>query len=131
MFPEQSVLAFTLVRAGNVRACQSTTGACASEVTKRREWRDLKHFTRVSGISIIFLCRPFLSSLQKDLVSISRKPRYFLRKSPGFTPVMGRIAKCMYISRSLYHTAVSKPWPQSFRTEFQRFSQVRDNFCNA
>jgi len=37
--------------------------------------------------------------------------------------VMGRIAKCMYISRSLYHTAVSKPWPQSFRTEFQRFSQ--------
>lgn len=36
---------------------------------------------------------------------------------------MGRIAKCMYISRSLYHTAVSKPWPQSFRTEFQRFSQ--------
>ncbi|KAJ7371329.1 hypothetical protein OS493_026975 [Desmophyllum pertusum] len=29
----------------------------------------------------------------------------------------------MYISRSLYHTAVSKPWPQTFKTEFQRYFQ--------
>ncbi|KAL9967774.1 hypothetical protein ACROYT_G026066 [Oculina patagonica] len=36
---------------------------------------------------------------------------------------MGRIAKCVYVSRSLYHTAVSKPWHQSFRTEFQRCIQ--------
>lgn len=41
---------------------------------------------------------------------------------------MGRIAKCLYISRSLYHTGtVSRPWQHNLRTAFQRCFQVRSS----
>ncbi|CAH3172968.1 unnamed protein product [Porites lobata] len=36
---------------------------------------------------------------------------------------MGHVNKCLYLSRSCYHTAVSRSWPHHFRTEFQRFFQ--------
>lgn len=82
-----------------------------------------------------FCARDLLfSSIQEDFVNISGKLRnfQFSRESPGFTQLMmGRIAKCVCISRSLYHTSVAKPWQQSFRMEFQRFSQVRYNFWTA
>lgn len=41
---------------------------------------------------------------------------------------MGRIAKSLYISRSLYHTGtVSRPWQHNLRTAFQRCFQVRSS----
>ncbi|PFX20023.1 hypothetical protein AWC38_SpisGene15550 [Stylophora pistillata] len=37
---------------------------------------------------------------------------------------MGQIARCLYISRSLYHTSpVSRPYQQNWKTVFQRFFQ--------
>ena len=64
-------------------SCQSTMSACASEVTKRLEYLEglEASFSRVVCLkkkSNIFLCEwPFFSSIQKDLVCISRKPRNF------------------------------------------------------
>ena len=46
----------------------------------------------------------------------------------AFNTLMGQIAKCLYISRSLYHTSpVSRPWQQNWRTVFQRFFRVRSS----
>ena len=94
-------------------------------------WEHRKHqfFFARSSVCLkkaIFLCEwPLLSSIQEDSVNILGKLRNFPGNRLVLHNLMGRIAQCVCISRSLYHTAVAKPWPQSFRTEFQRFSQVR------
>ena len=113
--------------------CQCTWSACGSEVTKRREYdliasKASVFFARspVCLKKAIFLCEwPLLSSIQEDSVNILGKLRNFPGNRLVLHNLMGRIAQCVCISRSLYHTAVAKPWPHSFRTEFQRFSQVR------
>ena len=57
-------------------------------------------------------------------ISVARKLVKFEVNRVISTALMGHVNKCLYLSRSCYHTAVSRSWPHHFRTEFQRFFQV-------
>lgn len=57
-------------------------------------------------------------------ISVARKLVNFEGNRVVSTALMGHVNKCLYLSRSCYHTAVSRSWPHHFRTEFQRFFQV-------
>ena len=61
----------------------------------------------------------------KDCSSVLRGSQLILKGIAFFsTAVMGHVNKCLYLSRSCYHTAVSRSWPHHLRTEFQRFFRV-------
>ena len=108
------------------QAILSITSSGHASVTRK--------FTRsyVSGLGAWFLARKTVSSHQISIlprnqglfISVARKLVKFEVNRVISTALMGHVNKCLYLSRSCYHTAVSRSWPHHLRTEFQRFFQV-------